>query len=42
MVVTLSSSDPRFMNQLNPDPNLKKAGDDLYLLLSTMLDAVSK
>jgi Domain of unknown function DUF302 len=38
----LSMLDPRFMNQLNPDPNLKKAGDDLYPLLSTMLDAVSK
>lgn len=38
----LSMLDPRFMNQLNPDPNLKKAGDDLYPLLSTMLNVVSK
>ena len=38
----LSMLDPRFMSRLNPDPNLEKAGDDLYPLLSTMLDAVSK
>lgn len=41
-VTRLSMLDPRFMNQLNPDPNLEKAGNDLYPLLSTMLDAVSK
>ncbi len=41
-VTRLSMLDPRFMNRLNPDPNLEKAGNDLYPLLSSMLDAVSK
>ena len=38
----LSMLDPRFMHLLNPDPNLKKAGDDLYPVLTQMLDEVVK
>lgn len=38
----VSMLDPRFMSLLNPDPNLKKAGEDLYPVLTTMLDAVTR
>ena len=38
----LSMLDPRFMNLLNPDPNLKKAGEDLFPVLTKLLDDVVK
>jgi hypothetical protein len=38
----LSMLDPRFMNQINPHPNLKKAGDDLYPILTRLLDDVTR
>lgn len=38
----VSMLDPRFMNVLNPDPNLKKAGDALYPLLTGLLDEVTR
>jgi hypothetical protein len=40
-VTRLSMLDPRFMNALNPDPNLQRVGDQLYPLFARLLDEVS-
>ena len=41
-VMKISMLHPGFMNALYPDPILKKAGEDLLPLLTTMLDEVVK
>ena len=41
-VTKISMLHPGFMNALYPDPILKKAGEDLLPLLTTMLDEVVK
>lgn len=38
----LAMLDPRFMNRLNPDPNLEKAGNELLPQLTALLDTVAK
>lgn len=40
-VTKLSMLDPRFMNALNPDPNLQRVGDLLYPQFARLLDDVS-
>lgn len=38
----ISMLHPKFMDTLNPDPNLKKVGEELYPLFTAMLDDVAR